>query len=225
MTETPTRHPISWPAGWPRSTTQRRAAFKGTTRGSWRDSQGQEHPTRRARALTLTEATARLQGELDRLGAVDVILSTNVELRLDGLPRSGRAEPADPGAAVYFKRQGKPYALACDSYDRVADNVAALAAHVDALRAIERHGVGTLERAFTGYLALPAPRITPRSWREVFNIPPETEAVFSREALLDVVEQRHRQLVAKVHPDAGGSHDAMAELNRARDDARKELCP
>jgi phenylpropionate dioxygenase-like ring-hydroxylating dioxygenase large terminal subunit len=31
--------------------------------------------------------------------------------------------------------------MPCDRYTRVADNIAAIAAHIDATRAIERHGV------------------------------------------------------------------------------------
>jgi hypothetical protein len=69
-------------AGWPRVALAADGAFGTGTSGGGK------------RAATIAEAIARLQGELDRLGAADVVLSTNVELRLDGLPRADRAAPS-----------------------------------------------------------------------------------------------------------------------------------
>ena len=37
------------------------------------------------------------------------------------------------------------------------------------------------------------------------------------------VERRYRQLVARAHPDRGGSTDAMQRLNWARAEARRQL--
>ena len=105
----------------------------------------------------MTDARERLADELDRLGARYVVLSTNMELRLDGQPRAGQSEPADPGVCVYFQLKDRPTVLPCDRYTTVAGNMAAIAAHIEATRAIERHGVGTLEQMFTGFQALRGP--------------------------------------------------------------------
>jgi hypothetical protein len=130
------RFPLSWPLGWARTPRHQRR------RASFRSHQ---------RPLSVAEALDRLIREVDRLGARDELLSTNVELRLDGLPRSTQGEPTDPGAAIYFRLKGQPRCLACDKWDRVADNIAAIAQHIDALRRIDRYGVGTLQQAFAGY--------------------------------------------------------------------------
>ncbi len=161
----------------------------------------------------MSAAIQRLSGELSRLGAAHEILSTNVVTRLDGLPRSGQPEPTDPGAAVYFTLKGKPRCLACDTWDRAADNVAAIAQHIDALRRIDRYGVGTMEQAFAGYAALPS---AAGSWFVVleFDKPPTS---------WEVVEARYMELAKKHHPDAGGSVDTMAKINAARDTAREEF--
>jgi cytochrome c5 len=46
--------------------------------------------------------------------------------------------------------------IACDSYSTVRANMRAVGATVEALRAIQRHGATSLlERAFTGFAALP----------------------------------------------------------------------
>ncbi len=212
MTDPAQRYPLTWPAGWRRTpaASRRRAAFRAG------GEQTVDHTGRMLRRpqreLTIAEAIARLSDELRLLGATEELLSTNVATRLDGLPRSGLSNPADPGAAVYFRLEGKPRCLACDRWDRVAGNIAAIAAHVDALRRIERYGVGTLAQAFEGYTAL-AP--TWLDWWLVLGV--------KQDATLDQVEEAFRRLAREHHPDVGGDHDRMAELTRARDAAREVL--
>ena len=80
-----------------------------------------------------------------------------------------------------------------------------------ALRAIERYGVGTLDQAFAGYDALPPPGAANRPpWRKVLGIP--DDAPLSE----DVIQSAYRKRAMELHPDKGGSHDAMAALNDAR---------
>ena len=68
------------------------------------------------------------------LGAQRIVISTNAELRQDGFPYSNRRAPEDVGVAVYFTLEGRPYVLPCDKWERVADNLAAIAKHVEAKR-------------------------------------------------------------------------------------------
>jgi len=158
------------------------------------------------RELSIADANQRLQAELDRLRARSVILSTNVELRLDGMPRSDRSPPADPGVALYFRLNGRDTVLACDKWDRVADNIVAIAKHIEALRGQDRWGVGTLEQAFAGYQALPAPE----QWWQVLGV--------SEHATADQINAAWRDQARTAHPDHGGSDAAMARLNSARDE-------
>jgi hypothetical protein len=212
--------PLQWPLGWKRTDSwQRRGANFGHARRQNRN--GSYTPFR---ALTLHEAIERVRGELIRM-AIDpqeVVISTNVRLRLDGTPRSGEPQPADPGAAVYWREQfqgNRPMVMAIDQYDRIEDNLAAVAATIEAMRAIERHGGAViLERAFTGFLALPAPG-GQRPWRAVFDFG-ESELVTQRD-----VRARYRYLASERHSDKGGSDAAMAELNVARDLALAECAP
>jgi hypothetical protein len=141
--------------------------------------------------------------------ADDMVLSTNLRLNLSGFPRDDQGDPSDPGAAVYWQKPGQPtLVMAIDRYVRVADNIAAIAATLEAMRKIQRHGgAQILERAFIGFTALPPPR---SPW-EVLGVPPNA----SREA----VEAAFRSKAKAAHPDAGGSTAAMAELNAARDAA------
>ncbi|KKX25337.1 hypothetical protein [Rhizobium sp. LC145] len=191
--------PLAWPQHRLRTKLPIKAAFN--TRG---------------RPLTVADAIGRLQGELDRLGASGYVLSSNLQLRLDGLPRSGQAEPLDRGVALYFNIGGEPHCLPCDRYDRVADNVAAIAKHIEATRAIERYGVANLKEMFAGFTALPSPGAK-KSWREVFGYH-GTQMPTAAE-----LNRTWRNLAGKRHPDAGGSHELMAELNAARAEALKEI--
>jgi hypothetical protein len=157
--------------------------------------------------MTIASATARLVAEMDRLeGASHIILSTNVELRLDGLPRAGGSEPDDPGAALYFKHDQRPRCLACDRWDRVADNITALAKHVEAIRGMDRWGVGTLEQAFGGYLALPP---AAEEWWLILDISPDATSA--------QIDCAYKKLARIKHPDtATGSVNEMTRLNQAK---------
>jgi hypothetical protein len=123
--------------------------------------------------------------------------------------------PADPGAAIYFSFRGKATVLACDTYTAVADNIAALAAHLDALRAIERYGVGSLEQALAGYKALPADSAA--DWRAVFGF------ARSSSPSLAEIDKAFKAAARTKHPDVGGTEIEMAHLNRARDYALQEI--
>lgn len=208
-------YPIRWPQGRLRKTENRRkrANFSKGERvhsenGSWV----------RRKDLTVSDAVRRVILEADRIGARGLVISSNVELRNDGLPRSGQREPADPGVCVYFDLDGKSRAMPCDTYDTVAGNIAAIAAHIEATRAIERYGVATIAEMFDGFIALPAPATVkpPLPWWEVLHV--------NRDATKLMVDFAYRELAKKCHPDvAGGSQEAMAELNRAKADALKAV--
>jgi hypothetical protein len=209
-------YPLQWPAGWPRAKSRKRAKFGTGERvylqsgGSWLSK----------RNVTIAEATRRVMTELRALGVRDgsSIVSTNLELRNDGLPRSGQREPDDPGVAVYWQRRGEPQkVMAIDLYDRVADNLAAVAATLSAMRSIERHGgAQILERAFTGFDALPAPAAEPH-WSEVLKC--------TRNASVEEIERAWRAAAKVAHPDAGGSQEAMVRINAAREAALRERAP
>jgi hypothetical protein len=169
---------------------------------------------KRAKAVSMATAVERLEIQLARLGAAEATLSTNVKLNLRGLP-SGNDKPADPGVAVYFRFKGRATVLACDSYFTVAENIAAIAAHIDALRRIERYGVGSLEQALAGYKALPVD--TAADWRQVFGFRAEDRVTAEQ------VNAKFKDRARTAHPDVGGTDDGMAHLNRAREYALAEL--
>jgi hypothetical protein len=93
-------YPLAWPAGKPRTASAARSRFDTS----------QERAQR-----TLVE-------EVRRMGGMQLVISTNIELRRDGLPYAGRREPADKGVAVYFDYRKRSMCFACDRWDRIGDN-------------------------------------------------------------------------------------------------------
>ncbi len=186
-------YPLQWPDGWPR------------TPAGLRKSGNQF-------VSTFPMARAHLLDELARLGAKNVVISSWLALRQDGSPRAdaARMRLEDPGVAVYFTLRGRQMVMARDAFASAHANLRSIGLAVAHLRGMERHGGGTMmDRAFEGFVALPAPK----SWREVLNNP----------ANLAEAERFYRTRAAEVHPDRpDGSHSAMAELNVAIDAARRE---
>lgn len=201
-------YPLQWPAGWPRTPAGNRK------QGQFSVADRKAHYVGR-KPVNIETAISRVRDELERFGLRDrgdMIVSTNLQVNLSGLPRGNQGEPADPGVAVYWQTpKSGMRVIAVDAYTRVADNIAAIAATLDAMRAIERHGgAQVLERAFTGFAALPS---AGPPWWTVLGVRPDATA--------DEIRAAYRQKAAERHPDSGGSEAAMSELNVARDEALK----
>lgn len=193
-------YPLSWPQGWPRTEAHRRLASRFNPEG-------------------LAGESARILNELRLLGARYPVISTNVELRKDGLPYSSRRPPEDPGVAVYFELDGQPKCIPLDRWQRVEENARAIWKCVEAMRGLDRWGVEQfVSAAFTGFRQLPSPDAptAQKPWWQVlgFENPPPNEYVLMG---------RFRELAKKVHPDNGGSNDDFILLLKAKDEGLRNL--
>jgi hypothetical protein len=207
-----TAYPLSWPIGWKRTPApdRGRAKFNSTTAPNTYGYRGK-------REVTIAEAIERVLAQLRAFNVAreDTIISTNLRLRNDGLPYSDQRAPEDPGAAVYWTRyQGEPQrCMAIDYYTRVADNLAAIAATLEAMRTIERHGgAEILDRAFEGFAALPAP--SPIEWWTVLEV--------DRNAPAEHITAAYRVLAKKYHPDLGGDAEKFMQVQGAYQAAKQE---
>ena len=117
----------------------------------------------------------------------------------------------DPGAAVYFKLESVPegLVLACDRWLRVEDNIAAVAAHIRALRGIDRWGVGSVRQAFAGYKRLTGGD-APTPWWEVLGI--------DHEATAAAVKKAYKELAKPTTPTGrpGTWNDSRPSARRGR---------
>jgi len=195
------RYPLTWPFGWARSTSRNRSEFGNHS---------------------IADCIDEIIRQLNLLRASEIVISTNLKVRGDGLPYSTQRQPDDPGVAVYFKLRRFVAArvvyddrvLACDKWGKVEDNLWAVAKHIDALRGQQRWGVGNVEQAFAGYQALP-PAAGPEPWWTVLGI--------ERGAGLAEIRVAYRAKVKEAHPDAGGNADAFNRVQQAYEAAMKEM--
>jgi hypothetical protein len=189
----PDIYPLTWPDGMPRTERREYSRFK----------------TSLAAALKNVQGSLKLFGADSGKPVADIVLSSNVA----GL--SSRA-PADPGVAAWFTWDGAQRCIAVDRYPKVEDNLQAIYHVIEARRTEMRHGgLHIVRQTFKGFVALPAPD-GQKTWREVFGFGDSLVAMGD-------VETRFKTLSATAHPDRGGSNQKMADLNRARAEAKAAL--
>jgi hypothetical protein len=204
-------YPLQWPADWKRT----------------------RYPeNQRAFISNFTQDRDAVLRRLQRRGAANVVITSNLPVGNKGLPYLGSFD-ADAGIAVYWfqKRSGEERAtervLACDKWRRPEDNLRAIMKTLEALDGIERWGCSQVVDRAIGFHALPpgssgtidsAP--VRRPWREVLGGAwPELDAA----ELLAIAKARHRKLIVEAHPDKGGDPARAAELNAALAEAETEL--
>ncbi|WMM74440.1 DnaJ domain-containing protein [Rhodococcus pyridinivorans] len=188
--------PLQWPEHWPRT----------------------EHPRTSQFKVSQHQAQQGLRHELALLGARDIVVSTNIELRRDGLPYASRKAPKDQGVAVYFTLNGEQQCIPCDKWVSVGENMRAIEKTVEALRGLERWGAKEMvNAAFRGFKALPAEAIvtpyTAKPWHEVLEVSPT--------ASIETIRAAYRSMLHRHHPDKGGSEGDFLAVQRAWDQAQK----
>jgi hypothetical protein len=188
-------YPLQWPSGWPRTKPEKRAPSRFEPRG-------------------LHEEAQFILWELERLGARLPVVSTDVELRNDGLPKARQPRLKDPGVAVYFELNGRQQCIPCDRWPTVQENARAIWKSIEALRGLERWGAKSfVDAAFSGFQALPAPNGAADNWWEVLGVRPDANS--------DEVKAAWRRRVRETHPDQGGDPDEFARVQAAYKQAQK----
>ena len=164
-------YPLQWLPQQPRTKRPQRARFGG-------------HST--------SKAGGYLVEELERLGAKNCIISSNLQEKTRGEGFYANQRVDDSGIVIYFDLKGKSKAMACDRWDKPEHNLWALYLSVSAIRGLERWGGSEfLDGLFTGFKALPSPddvMITERNYFQ--NIETEEE-----------LKSRYKELVKELHPD------------------------
>lgn len=192
MSTEQTAFPLSWPAGRPRTP---RYQVKASAFG--------KH--------SLADARDEVLRELKMLKATRIVISSNVPLRRDGLMSGTSAAIAEAGVAVYFQLSEKGMVLACDRWSKVEHNLWAIACTIGAQRGVTRWGAVEIEQAFAGYAALPSPSPSAENCWTILGL--------HSDATAGQIAERYRLLSQHRHPDRGGTHEAMAALNKAREEA------
>jgi hypothetical protein len=199
----PDAYPLAWPPGWPRTTRRKPSRYTFGATERWR-----------ARGASLAPARDYLLDELRLLKARSIVISTNVELRRDGLPYANRSEPEDPGVAVYFALDGERRCIPADKWDRVGCNLYAVARTINALRQLDRDGTHRMvTAAFAGFKALPE-RASGTPWWGVLGVDAD-------ERDLEVLGRAYRDRAILLHPDRNaGAEEAFVALGAAYQQAK-----
>lgn len=183
-------YPLTWPAGWPR----------------------EAHPATARFDTPLPTASAALVWELERMGATDVVISSNGELLRNGQFRANQPRIEDQGVAVYFTLNGRQSCIPCDRWKRLQDNVQAVRLMVGALRGLDRWGqVGVVSAAFAGFEALPAGGSAGVGWWDVLEVDPDAGRC--------EIDTAYRRLARLHHPDLGGDEARMQRVSAAYEEA------
>jgi len=157
--------------------------------------------------VSLSTALDELEAELDRLGVEEVRLSTAAPQRQRDNRPYANASPDDPGAVVRWMMDGEQYAVACDAYSRLRDNVRTIGLYVREKRKMEQRPVETGESEFAN-ARLPSGEQesvvvagdgSGRSPHEILGV--------AADAPDETVRGAARQLKRKHHPDRGGDRE------------------
>jgi hypothetical protein len=175
------------------------------------------------------EATLDLLAyEGGRLGAKIVVIQLAIgehELRVDGTPRAG-ARPSHPGVVVSFESRFGPLRYASDRYHDWRANLRGVALSLEALRAVDRHGVTRRGEQYVGWAQLEPPGAGPgpistreeaaRFIAEQSGIPNAIHAILAGHVVDRSVA--FRASAKRLHPDAvTGDAELFQRLQQARD--------
>lgn len=188
-------YPLQWPVGYPRTKyPERNDRFDGT----------------------FAKSRDEIVYQLNKMGAKDVVISTNVPLRRDGLPYAsfGVKDFGDNGVAVYFSIDKEPSVLCCDKWQRIEWNMRAIVKTIDAMRGLDRWGVSEiLKRVFTGFKAIPE-NTNSQAWYNILGV--------KEDASQNEIKSAYRNLSKVLHPDVGGNSNSFNTLTNAYQQGLKQ---
>jgi len=162
-----------------------------------------------------------LRYELNRLG-VDVAV-IEVDCPPSGFARSGEPHMdriASPGVVLSFTHPERgPIRIGADLYRDYRDNLRALGLSLEALRAVNRHGIAGHGEQYTGFARLGAGDQKPEGMtiaEAAIALVPEgwsPEMLIHDKDLAKMAAERARN---NSHPDRGGSKERFQQVEEAR---------
>jgi hypothetical protein len=164
--------------------------------------------------------------ELRQLKAENVVLQLDLPehlIRRDGLPRANARPPDTPGVILSFQSRHGPLQFACDTYGWWETNLRVIALTLQALRAVDRWRATKTGEQYRGWAQLPPPAgpveqmtveqaarfiaegaANPDAWEDIL------------EDLFGIRQAYYHDAARRLHPDAGGDHEAFTKLQHAK---------
>lgn len=168
---------------------------------------GEFHASRRSNQFSagFTQTVELLERELAKLGAREAAIElavTEDEIRLDGWPRAS-ARPSHSGVIVSFDSRHGPLRYGTDAFSNWIANLRAIALGLEALRKVERYGIGKRGEQYVG-------------WRQL-GAGSNDEIDRGRELIREHGSERAALLAT--HPDHGGDPADLRAVQAAREAA------
>ncbi len=182
-------------------------------------------------STTYARTLEHLDRELKHLKATQIVFQLALDesdIRIDGRPRA-TARPAHPGVIVSFNSKHGALSYWTDEYTDWQSNVRAISLALEALRAVDRHGVNKSGSQYQGYKRLNAGEGS----KTGNTFTPETAAAFiasycpvvhgaiieARHILSDqpFFESAYKRAARMLHPDnvETGHHERFIMLQNA----------
>jgi len=184
---------LDWPAGWERTPPAQRER-------------------NRSFEASLASTTDDLATEMDRMDVDSWRASIgNQHTKSNGLPLHN-ANPDDPGFVLRWTDDGEQFAVACDDYSRLRDNLRTVYLWVHETRMRSQRPVKTGDTEFAA-ARLPSGDeeetvVATAAPHEVLEVAPDASDA--------VVEAAYRQKIKSAHPDQGGDAASVARVKNAK---------
>jgi len=188
--------PVDWPSGFERTADEHRS------------------PNRRFE-ISLNDAIQKLEGEMESLGVDDWRLETAMDhqSRNPNYPYANQPEPDDPSVVLRWSMDGDQFAVACDAYSRVRDNLRTIGLYVREKRKMEQRPVETGESEFANARLPPADEDAVAAGgfvpHEVLDVSPDAGDA--------IVKGAARALMGRHHPDNGGDREEFKRVQKAKE--------
>lgn len=115
-----TEYPLKWPDNIPPRLKQIRSGFRNR--------------------MSILQAIAELESALKKYGASGATLYTNMKFDSVGEPLPLKGKPVGAGVSLTFISNNNQVVMACDKYDRIADNIRAMAETIFSYYKIKNYG-------------------------------------------------------------------------------------
>jgi len=184
---------LDWPAGWDRTSPEQRER-------------------NRSFEASIASTTDALATEMDRMD-VDHWRGSiaNQHTKSNGLPLHN-ANPDDPGFVLRWTDDGEEFAVACDEYSRLRDNLRSVYLWVHETRMRAQRPVRTGDAEFA------AARLPSGDDETVVaTAPPHEVLEVAPGASAAVVEAAYRQKMKTAHPDQGGDAAEFDRVKKAKE--------
>lgn len=165
-------------------------------------------------SVSLAKAVSDLETELDRIAPERHRVSFgNLHKKGNGMPRHD-ANPDDPGFVVYWTEGGTDYAVACDHYQSLRDNVREIGKWLKETRLRDNREI------VTGGSNFAAAELPPGSDPDDDDVPEPIDDPYAvlgvhPEASINDVEAAFKRKAKATHPDGGGSDAEFKRIKRA----------